>query len=107
MVHQHYCMRFFRLNNVYNLTSLSCMHALKYSNTLTHLEELYKMDPLNFYDDRDFILGFELHKTCLCINLLDDSLAILKLTTLNFASIPNVNSQLTVISYCFHNGFIR
>lgn len=83
------------------------MHALKYSNTFTHFKELYKMYSLNFNDDRYFILSDKLHETCLCINLLDNSLAVLKLTTLNLASIPNVNSQLAVISYCLHNGFVR
>lgn len=88
------------LRNIDDLSCLACVHTLKYSDAFTDFKELFKLATLDLNWDRDFFLGLKSDKACFTVDRLDDALTALELPCMDFASITDLHSQLTVITDC-------
>lgn len=82
------------------------MHSLKNSHTLANLEELLDLTAPHLDRDRYFVLRSQLDDSCARVNLLDDSLAALELSTVYLASVTNLHPQLTIIPDCLKDSGI-
>lgn len=83
------------------------MNSLQNPDTFTYLEELLHI--LSFLLNQDWNLVFSKNrsKSSVDVDVLDSSLTTLELSREDFASVPNLDSKLAIVSNRFEKRSVR